>query len=158
MALVFVALAVFLLAGCSHAAPPTTTTGPASTTPASGGGQKVALGTNNPAQGDCTTDLKETASAVGSVELTLTPTTFTAKIHLRAGTPNASYGVFMQQVPGSCPQSAANGGTLTTNAAGRGHATASVPRVSGATTFFVQLVPAGSEPGQYTSDRISREP
>jgi hypothetical protein len=61
----------------------------------------------------------------------------------------------MQQVPGSCPQSTANGGTLTTDSSGRGQASSSVPRVAGATTFFVQLVPAGSGPAEYTSDRIS---
>jgi len=61
----------------------------------------------------------------------------------------------MQQVPGSCPQSAANGGTLTTDSTGHGHASTTVSRVPSATSFFVQLVPAGSGPPEYTSDRIS---
>jgi hypothetical protein len=39
----------------------------------------------------------------------LTASSFEAKIVLNAGTPGA-YGVFMQQVPGSCPQGGANGG------------------------------------------------
>jgi len=66
-----------------------------------------------------------------------------------------TYGVFMQQVPGSCPQPAANAGTLTTDSTGRGHASTTVPRVPGATTFYVQLVPGGSGAPTYTSDRIS---
>jgi hypothetical protein len=64
----------------------------------------------------------------------------------------------MQQVPGSCPQSVANGGTLTANAAGRGSAIATVPRVRGATTFFVQLVTAAGQPATYTSARVSIKP
>jgi len=115
----------------------------------------VALGTNDPSQGDCTTNTSEGATSVGFVVLKLTPGSFEARIQLQAGSPSTTYGVFMQQVPGSCPQSAANGGTLTTDSTGRGHSSTTVPRVSGATTFFVQLVPAGSGPSQYTSDRIS---
>ena len=120
-----------------------------------GTGQRVALGNNNPAQGDCTTNTGEAATSVGFAVLNLTPRRFQAEIQLRAGSPNTTYGVFMQQVPGSCPQSSANGGTLTTDSHGRGHAHARVSRVSGATTFFVQLVLGGAGPPQFTSDRIS---
>ena len=81
-----------------------------------------------------------------------------ARRSLQAGSPNASYGVFLQQVPGSCPQWTSNGGTLTTDSAGRGHATATVARVPGAAMFFVQLVPGAAGQGQYTSDRISSAP
>ncbi len=116
---------------------------------------KVALGTINPAQGDCTTNASEAATSVGSVVLDLTPSSFQAEIQVQTGAPNTTYEVFMQQVPGSCPQLAANGGTLITNSTGRGQASTTVPRVAGATTFFVQLVPAGSGPPEYTSDRIS---
>jgi hypothetical protein len=87
--------------------------------------------------------------------LKLTPSSFRAQVELQAGAPNTTYGVFMQQVPGSCPQNAPNGGTLTTGSTGRGQASATVPRVPGATTFFVQLVSAGAGPAQFTSDRIS---
>jgi hypothetical protein len=113
------------------------------------------LGTNSPAAGDCTTNTSEAATSVGFVVLKLTPSSFRAEIRLQAGAPNTTYGVFMQQVPGSCPQNAPNGGTFTTGSTGRGHASAAVPRVPGATTFFVQLVSAGSGPAQFTSDRIS---
>ncbi len=120
-----------------------------------GTGDKEALGTNNPAAGDCTTNTSEAATSVGFVVFHLTPSAFQAEIQVQAGSPSATYMVFMQQVPGSCPQQAANGGTLTTDATGRGQAVATVPRVSSATTFFVQLVPAGSGPAEYTSDRLS---
>jgi hypothetical protein len=89
------------------------------------------------------------------VVLKLTTGSFQAEIQLQKGAPNTSYGVYMQQVPGSCPQPTANGGTFTTNSAGRGQASATVPRVPGATTFFVQLVSAGAGPAQFTSDRFS---
>jgi hypothetical protein len=115
----------------------------------------VALGTTNPAQGDCTTNTSEAATSVGFVVLNVTSSSFQAQIQVQSGPPNTTYGVFMQQVPGSCPQSAANGGTLITNSTGRGQASATVTRVAGATTFFVQLVPVGSGPPDYTSDRIS---
>jgi hypothetical protein len=115
----------------------------------------VALGTNDPAQGDCTTNTSEAATSVGSVVLSVTPSSFQAEIQVQSGSANTTYGVFMQQVPGSCPQLAANGGTLVTNSSGHGQASATVPRVAGSTTFFVQLVPAGSGPSEYTSDRIS---
>jgi len=89
------------------------------------------------------------------VVLDVTSSSFQAEIQLKAGPPNTTYGVFMQQVPGSCPQPAANGGTLTTDSTGHGHASATMPRVSGATTFYVQLVPGEAGPPDYTSDRIS---
>jgi hypothetical protein len=113
------------------------------------------LGTTNPAQGDCTTNTSEAATSVGFVVLNVTPSSFQAEIQVQSGPPNTTYGVFMQQVPGSCPQLAANGGSLVTDSTGRGQASATVPRVAGATTFFVQLVPAGTGPPEYTSDRIS---
>jgi Cu/Zn superoxide dismutase len=125
--------------GGAHAASVTTT--------------KVALGDVNPAQGDCATNTKEKGPAVGYVVIKLTASSFEAKIVLKGGTPGA-YGVFMQQVPGSCPQGGANGGVLKTNAAGDGQVSATVPRVSGARSFFVQLVPGGSGPAQFTSNRI----
>jgi hypothetical protein len=113
------------------------------------------VGKNNPAQGDCTTNSSEAATSVGSVLLIVTPSSFEAEIQLRAGYPNTTYAVLLQQVPGSCPQSAANGGTLTTDSSGRGHASTTVPRVLSASTFFVQLAPVGSGAPSYTSDRIS---
>jgi hypothetical protein len=128
---------------------------PTAATPSPSTSTKVALGTNNPAQGDCTTNTSEAATSVGSVVLALTPGSFQAVIQLQAGSPNTTYEVFMQQVPGSCPQPAANGGTLTTGSTGSGQASTTVARMTGATTFFVQLVPAGSGPSEYTSDRIS---
>jgi len=133
--------------------PSATAASPTVTSP--GAAVRVALGTNNPAQGDCTTNTPEQATSVGFAVLKVTAGSFEASIQLQAGSANATYAVFMQQVPGSCPQARANGGTLTTDSTGRGHASTTVPRVSGATTFFVQLVPAGSGPSQYTSDRIS---
>jgi hypothetical protein len=108
--------------------------------------KRVALGNVNPARGDCATNTMEKGRAVGYVLIKLTTTSFKAKIVLKAGAANGAYGVFMQQVPGSCPQGGANGGVLKTNAAGRGHVTATVPRVAGAKSFFVQLVPGGSGP------------
>ncbi len=120
-----------------------------------GTGGREALGTNNPVAGDCTTNTSEVAAAVGFVVLSLTPSAFQAEMQVQEGSPSTTYGVFMQQVPGLCPQSAANGGTLITDATGHGSAIATVPRVSSATSFFVQLVPAGSGPPEYTSDRIS---
>jgi hypothetical protein len=92
------------------------------------------------------------------VVLDVTPSSFQAKIQVQAGPRNATYGVFMQQVPGSCPQSTANGGTLITDSSGRGQASTTVPRVAGATTFYVQLVPNGAGPPDCTSDRISAAP
>jgi hypothetical protein len=138
-----------LLAACSGG--PTATTTPSSTSTS----VKVALGTNNPTQGDCTTNTSEAATSVGFVVLDVTPSSFQAEILVQSGPPSTTYGVFLQQVPGSCPQSAANGGMLTTNSTGGGQASASVPRVAGATTFFVQLVSVGSGPPEFTSDRIS---
>ncbi|HXX90575.1 MAG TPA: hypothetical protein VEI83_10175 [Acidimicrobiales bacterium] len=85
----------------------------------------------------------------------MTPSSFQADIQVQTGPPSTTYGVFMQQVPGSCPQNSANGGTLTTDSTGHGHASTTVTRVPGATTFFVQLVPVGSGPPTYTSDRLS---
>lgn len=148
-----------VLASCSNTTTPSTSTSSSTSTftstsvPASG--ETVALGTNNPAEGDCTTNTSELATSVGSVVLDVTPSSIQAEIQLQVGPPNTTYGVFMQQVPGSCPQSGANGGTLTTDSTGRGNASTTVPRVPGATTFFVQLVPVGSGPPEYTSDRIS---
>lgn len=121
---------------------------------ASGTSTKVALGRVNPAQGDCATNTKEKGRAVGYVVIKLTARSFEAKIVLKAGTHDGAYGVFMQQVPGSCPQGGANGGVLKTNAVGHGHASATVPRVAGAKSFFVQLVPGSSGPAQFTSNRI----
>ena len=158
VSIVLVATLVFLPA-CSSpspsASPPTTSSAPSSTT-APGGSHKEALGTNSPAVGDCTTNTSEAATSVGYVVLKLTAGSFQAEIQLQKGAPNTTYGVYMQQVPGSCPQNAANAGTFTTNSAGRGQASASVARVPGATTFFVQLVSAGAGPAQFTSDRISK--
>jgi len=139
--------AVLLVSACSGSSPSATAT-------ASGTGVKVALGTNNPAQGDCTTKVSETATSVGYVVLTVTSTSFQANIQLQKGFPDTTYQVFMQQVPGSCPQNATNGGTLTTDATGSGQATATISRVPSATTFFVQLVTGSGSP-DYTSDRIS---
>jgi hypothetical protein len=133
----------------SKAAPTTTTT---TTVPAAG--TKVALGTNNPTTGDCTTNTSEKATAVGYVTLTVTSSAFTANIHIQSGKPNTVYDVFLQQVPGSCPQLQSNGGTLKTNSKGGATFVATVPRIVGATTFFVQLV-NGEMPSEYTSDRIS---
>ena len=128
----------------------------ASTVPSNG--TTVALGTNNPAQGDCTTNTSEAATSVGSVVLSLTSSSFQADIQLQSGFPNMNYGVFMQQVPGSCPQPEANAGTLAIDSTGHGHASASAPLVPGATTFYVQLVPGGAGAPSYTSDRISAAP
>jgi hypothetical protein len=113
------------------------------------------LGTNNPAQGDCTTNTSEAATSVGYAVLDVTASSFQAQIQLQSGPRNTTYGVFMQQVPGSCPQATANGGTLVTDSSGHGQASTSVPRVAGATIFYVQLVPDGAGPPDYTSDRIS---
>ena len=145
---------LFFVLACSSSQG--TTTPSASTVPVTG--NRVALGTNNPVQGDCTTNTSEAATSVGSVVLNLTPSSFEADIQLQSGFPNMTYGVFMQQVPGSCPQPAANAGTLTTDSTGRGHASTTVPRVAGATTFYVQLVPGGAGAPSYTSDRISIAP
>lgn len=120
-------------------------------------GSKLALGTNNPAQGDCATNTPEAAVAVGSVVLTVTSSSFSADINLLRGSPKTTYEVFLQQTPGGCPLNGANGGTLTTDSTGRGQTIATVPLVTGATTFFVQLVPpSGSGAPEFTSDRIYR--
>ena len=141
----------FLASGRSMSTSTTTTT--STSVPATG--KRVALGTNNPAQGDCTTNTSEAATSVGFVVLNVTASSFQAEVQLQAGSPNTTYAVLMQQVPGSCPQTSDNGGTLTTDSKGRGHASTSVPRVPGATSFFLQLLPAGSGAPQYTSDRVS---
>jgi hypothetical protein len=154
--------ALMLVSGCSSSNTATTSSTSTSTlvshtsttTTVPGTGKTVALGTNNPAQGDCTTNTSEAATSVGSVVLTLTPSSFQAEIQLQSGRPNTSYGVFMQQVPGSCPQPQANAGTLTTDSTGHGHGSTSVSRVAGATTFYVQLVPGEAGAPTYTSDRI----
>jgi len=143
-----VLLATLLLASACGSGETASTASPTGST-------RVVLGTNNPSQGDCTTNVEESATSVGYALLTVTPSSFEAQVELQSGPPNTTYAVFLQQVPGSCPQQAANGGTLVTNATGHGQVTTSVPRVAGATTFFVQLVPAGSGPPDYTSDRIS---
>lgn len=145
------------MSACGGGHSPTTTSTSSSTTTTSlpTSSRTVTLGTVNPATGDCTTNTSETGRAVGSVLLTVTPTTFEATIQLLRGSPSTTYGILLQQVPGSCPQYSANGGTLTTGTLGRGHAVAAVPRVMGATTFFVQLVHGNSE---YTSDRITLDP
>ena len=135
--------------GCGRS----TSTSTSTSVPATG--KRVALGTNNPAQGDCTTNTSEAATSVGFVVLNVTASSFQAEIQLQAGSSNTTYAVLMQQVPGSCPQTSDNGGTLTTDSTGRGHASTSVPRVPGATAFFLQLLPAGSGAPQYTSDRVS---
>jgi hypothetical protein len=119
---------------------------------------KVALGGNNPSPGDCTTASKEKVKAVGRVTLIVTSTTFKAEIQLQHGIPKTTFGVYAQQVPGSCPQSEANGGTLTSNASGSGRATVTVPRVRGATSFFVQLVTAAGQAATYTSAHVSTKP
>lgn len=150
------------LASCSSSHPASTlspststsTSAPISTSVSIPSGAE-ALGTNNPAQGDCTTNTSEAATAVGYVTMTVTASSFQAQIQLQKGYPDTTYGVLLQQVPGSCPQQAANGGTFITNPAGSGHASASVARVSGASTFFVQLVPLGSQAPSYTSNRTS---
>jgi uncharacterized protein (UPF0333 family) len=116
-------------------------------------GTKVDLGTNNPNAGDCTTNTSEASTSVGYVVLNITASSFQADVHLQTGEPNTNFGVFMQQVPGSCPQEQANGGTLTTDSTGSGSVVVTVPRVAGATTFFVQLV-NGTINVEYTSDRI----
>lgn len=134
----------------SSVAPSTTTT----TTTAAAQGVKLALGTSNPAQGDCTTDTSEKTTAVGYVTLTITSSSFTASIHLKSGEPNSVYGIFMQQVPGSCPQQQSNGGTLKTNSKGTATMVVTVPRVLGASTFFVQLVNVVNT-SEYTSDRFT---
>ncbi len=130
-----------------------TSTSTSTSVPATG--KRVALGTNNPAQGDCTTNTSEAATSVGFVVLNVTASSFQAEVQVQAGSPNTTYAVLMQQVPGSCPQTSDNGGTLTTDSTGRGHAFTSVPRVPGATAFFLQLLPGGSGAPQYTSDRVS---
>jgi len=119
---------------------------------------KVALGGNNPSPGDCTTASTEQVKAVGHVTLILTATTFKAEIQLQHGLPKTSFGIYVQQVPGSCPQSVANGGMLTSNPAGSGSATATVRRVRGATSFFVQLVTAAGQAATYTSAHVSIKP
>jgi len=129
-----------------------TSTSTSTSVPATG--KRVALGTNNPAQGDCTTNTSEAATSVGFVVLNVTAGSFQAEIQLQAGSPNTTYAVLMQQVPGSCPQTSDNGGTLTTDSTGRGHASTSVTRVPGATAFFLQLLPTGSGAPQFTSDRV----
>ena len=154
-----VLLATFVfLSACSSSHKPTTSSTSTSTSTSTSvpvTGKRVALGTNNPAQGDCTTNASEAATSVGFVVLNVTASSFQAEIQLQAGSPSTTYAVLMQQVPGSCPQTSDNGGTLTTDSTGRGHASTSVPRVSGATTFFLQLLPAGSGAPQFTSDRVS---
>jgi len=146
-----------LVAACSSPAGTNPATGPATAT-VSATSETVALGTNNPPQGDCTTNTSEAATSVGSVVLDLTTDSSQAQVQLQQGSPNMTYGVFLQQVPGSCPQPAANAGTLTTDATGHGQASTSVPRQPGATTFFVQLVPAGADAPTFTSDRITAAP
>ena len=149
------ALCGLVLAGCgSSHKPSTTTTHPSTSTSMAAHGTRLALGTNNPAVGDCTTNTSEKSTSVGYVTLTVTSSSVVADIHLQSGTPNTTYGVFMQQVPGSCPQEQSNGGSLTTNSKGRATYVATVPRVAGATTFFVQLVNGAT--ATYTSDRLSK--
>ncbi len=161
-------MCIVALAGCSSSTTPSAATSTSTTLPTSistttaststsvpASGKRVALGTNNPAQGDCATSASEAATSVGYAVLKVTSSSFQAEIQLQKGSSNTTYGVFMQQVPGSCPQDSANGGTLTTDSSGSGQATTSVPRVPGATIFFVQLVPTGTGPPEYTSDRVS---
>ena len=78
---------------------------------------------------------------MGFVVLNITDGLFEADIKLQAGSRNTTYAVLMQQLSGSCPQTSDNGGTLTTDSTGRGHASTSVPRVPGATRFFLSSSP-----------------
>ena len=157
VASVVVAACVVLVSACSSSQGATPSSSATATTiPASS--RQVALGTANPAQGDCTTNTSEAATSVGFVVLELTADSFQAEIHLQGGSPSMTYGVFMQQVPGSCPQPAANGGALTTDSAGHGQASTTVPRVPGATTFYVQLVPGEAGAPTFTSDRVATGP
>jgi hypothetical protein len=73
--------------------PPTTSTVP-------GGGYKETLGTNSPAVGDCTTNASAAATSGGFVVQEMTASSFLVEIQLRAGAPNTTHGVMMQQVPG----------------------------------------------------------
>ena len=152
---VVVAAGIVFVSACSSNQGVTT---PSSSATVAGTSSQMALGTTNPVQGDCTTNTSEAATSVGYVVLQLTADSFQAEIHLQAGSPGMTYGVFMQQVPGSCPQQAANAGSLTTDSTGRGQASTTVPRVAGATTFYVQLVPGEAGAPDYTSDRISAAP
>ena len=156
LALAAMAGGLIILSACGGSSNAPTATSPASASPtASTVSYQVALGTNNPVQGDCTTNTPETAAPVGSVTLLLSPNAFEAEVSLQKGAPSTTYSLFLQQVPGSCPQPEANGGSLTTNASGSGQASSTIQRVPGATTFFVQLVPTGSGPPEYTSGRLS---
>ena len=141
-------IAAHYLASGAKISPTSTTTMP------SVRGTRVALGTINPSSYDCTTNTKEKGTEVGYVTLGVSSASFSADIHLQTGQPDTLYGVFMQQSPGSCPQVQANGGSFTSESQGRATFVSTMPRVAGATTFFVQLV-NGTVPSEYTSDRVS---
>jgi hypothetical protein len=60
------------------------------------------------------------------------------EVSLKGATPNSTYDIWVNQDPGTCPLSAANGpGLLVTNRNGNGNAHLKLPSVPGATKFWV---------------------
>ena len=57
------------------------------------------------------------------------------EVSVKDGIPNATYEIYVNQDPGGCPT--ISSGTLTTNAQGNGNGHVEMPRIPGATNFWV---------------------
>jgi hypothetical protein len=66
-----------------------------------------------------------------------------AQVSVKGGTPNSTYDIWVNQDPGTCPLGVATApGALTTNGQGNGNAHVTLPRVAGATNFWISAVGA----------------
>ena len=66
------------------------------------------------------------------------------EVSLKGATPDAAYDIWVNQYPGACPLSSpTSAAALTTNRRGNGNAHLKVPRVEGATNFWISAVGGG---------------
>jgi len=66
------------------------------------------------------------------------------EVSLKGATADATYDIWVNQYPGACPLSSPTApGALTTNGRGNGNAHLKVPKVEGATTFWISAVGGG---------------
>ena len=101
---------------------------------------------------DCAAGATDTSGAqLGTVTWTTAGNVVTVKIAVVGGLVGATYDVWVEQHPGTCPpgtNSPSNPGALVTDAHGGGTATFSFTRAADATNFWLSLwAPAGSLTG-----------
>lgn len=104
--------------------------------------------TATPGAWDCAAGATNTAGGVrGVVTWTAVGDVVTVKVSVVGGQASASYDVWVEQNPGTCPpgtSNPSNPGALATGLAGTGTATFSFTRAAGATHFWLSLwTPAG---------------